>query len=244
MCWTRWRPSTVGAPPGSPSTCCPPTRTRPPEGRPVLCRPAGALRPLHAAVLAASRFTSRLSAVRVHGHREKVAVVANIVIFGAGDIARLAHFYFSTDSDHTVVAFTVDATYRTSETFQGLPLVPFDQVALIYPPSDYKMFVAMSYAKMNQVRADEVQRGQGARLRARQLREQPLLVPHAVSARRQLFHPRGQHGTAVRATGQQRDALERQPHRARLDVSAITVSSARTSSSPGTSRSAAIASSA
>jgi sugar O-acyltransferase (sialic acid O-acetyltransferase NeuD family) len=79
--------------------------------------------------------------------------VANIVIFGAGDIARLAHFYFSTDSDHTVVAFTVDATYRNSDTFQGLPLVPFDQVALIYPPSDYKMFVAMSYAKMNQVRA-------------------------------------------------------------------------------------------
>ena len=79
--------------------------------------------------------------------------MANIVIFGAGDIARLAHFYFSTDSDHTVVAFTVDATYRNSDTFQGLPLVPFDQVALIYPPSDYKMFVAMSYAKMNQVRA-------------------------------------------------------------------------------------------
>jgi len=83
--------------------------------------------------------------------------VANIVIFGAGDIARLAHFYFSTDSDHTVVAFTVDATYRNSDTFQGLPLVPFDQVAAIYPPSDYKMFVAMSYAKMNQVRAAKYQ---------------------------------------------------------------------------------------
>ena len=79
--------------------------------------------------------------------------MANIVIFGAGDIARLAHFYFSTDSDHTVVAFTVDATYRDSDTFQGLPLVPFDQVALMYPPSAYKMFVAMGYAKMNQMRA-------------------------------------------------------------------------------------------
>ena len=52
--------------------------------------------------------------------------VANIVIFGAGDIARLAHFYFSTDSEHTVVAFTVDAAYRTAETFLDLPLVPFD----------------------------------------------------------------------------------------------------------------------
>jgi sugar O-acyltransferase (sialic acid O-acetyltransferase NeuD family) len=79
--------------------------------------------------------------------------VANIVIFGAGDIARLAHFYFSTDSDHTVVAFTVDRAYLSSDTFLDLPAVAFDQVAAKYPPSDYKMFVALSYARMNQVRA-------------------------------------------------------------------------------------------
>ena len=78
--------------------------------------------------------------------------MAKIVIFGAGDIARLAHFYFSTDSEHEVVAFTVDAEYLTGETFLDLPLVPFDRVASIYPPSSYKMFVALSYAKMNQVR--------------------------------------------------------------------------------------------
>jgi sugar O-acyltransferase (sialic acid O-acetyltransferase NeuD family) len=79
--------------------------------------------------------------------------VANIVIFGTGDIARLAHFYFSTDSDHTVVAFTVDAAYLSSETFLDLPVVPFDQVTARFPPSDHHMFVALSYAKMNQVRA-------------------------------------------------------------------------------------------
>ena len=79
--------------------------------------------------------------------------MANIVIFGAGDIARLAHFYFSTDSSHTVAAFTVDAAYRNADTFQELPLVPFDTVAAAYPPSEYKMFVAVSYAKMNRVRA-------------------------------------------------------------------------------------------
>ena len=32
-----------------------------------------------------------------------------LVIFGTGDIARLAHFYFTHDSPHDVVAFTVDA---------------------------------------------------------------------------------------------------------------------------------------
>jgi sugar O-acyltransferase (sialic acid O-acetyltransferase NeuD family) len=78
--------------------------------------------------------------------------VAHIVIFGAGDIARLAHFYFSTDSEHQVVAFTADSAYCTAETFLDLPLVPFDAVAAAYPPSGFKMFVALSYAKINQVR--------------------------------------------------------------------------------------------
>ncbi len=78
--------------------------------------------------------------------------MAKIVIFGAGDIARLAEFYFSTDSEHEVVAFTVDAGYLTGETFLDRPLIPFDQVASMYPPSSFKMFVALSYARMNQVR--------------------------------------------------------------------------------------------
>jgi sugar O-acyltransferase (sialic acid O-acetyltransferase NeuD family) len=79
--------------------------------------------------------------------------VAKLVVFGAGDIARLAHFYFSTDSEHEVVAFAVDSDYRQGESFLDLPLVPFDQVARLYPPGAYKMFVAMSYGKMNRGRA-------------------------------------------------------------------------------------------
>jgi sugar O-acyltransferase (sialic acid O-acetyltransferase NeuD family) len=79
--------------------------------------------------------------------------VARIVVFGTGDIARLAHVYFSTDSEHEVAAFTVDSDYCTGESFRDLPLVPSDRVASAFPPSSYKMFVAMSYAKMNRVRA-------------------------------------------------------------------------------------------
>jgi hypothetical protein len=78
--------------------------------------------------------------------------VAKIVIFGAGDIARLAEFYFATDSEHEVVAFAVDAAYRTADTFHDKPLIAFDGVASMYPPSSHKMFVAVSYARMNEVR--------------------------------------------------------------------------------------------
>jgi hypothetical protein len=35
----------------------------------------------------------------------------NLVIFGFGDIAQLAYYYFRTDSDYNVVAFTVDSVY-------------------------------------------------------------------------------------------------------------------------------------
>jgi sugar O-acyltransferase (sialic acid O-acetyltransferase NeuD family) len=81
--------------------------------------------------------------------------MAKIVIFGAGDIARLAHFYFSTDSEHEVVAFTVDAAYRQADTFRDLPLVDFETLTEAYPPGEYQLFVALSYAKMNQVRAEK-----------------------------------------------------------------------------------------
>ena len=78
--------------------------------------------------------------------------MAQIVIFGAGDIARLAHVYFRTDSPHQVVAFVVDAAFKTTDSFDGLPLVAFEEAADRYPPAEYDCFVALSYAQMNRVR--------------------------------------------------------------------------------------------
>lgn len=75
-----------------------------------------------------------------------------LVIFGTGDIAQLAHYYFSTDSNYEVVAFTVDAAYITANKFRGLPLVPFDEVAKLYSPDIHALFIALSYAKLNQIR--------------------------------------------------------------------------------------------
>ena len=75
-----------------------------------------------------------------------------LVIFGTGDIAQLAHYYFSTDSDYQVVAFTVDAAFATEGQLLGLPVVPFEQVTDHYPSQTYELFVALSYAKLNEVR--------------------------------------------------------------------------------------------
>jgi sugar O-acyltransferase (sialic acid O-acetyltransferase NeuD family) len=79
--------------------------------------------------------------------------MARVVIFGAGDIARLAHFYFRTDSSHEVAAFVVDPEHRKADSFQGLPLVDTGSAFERYPPREYAMFVALSYANMNRARA-------------------------------------------------------------------------------------------
>jgi sugar O-acyltransferase (sialic acid O-acetyltransferase NeuD family) len=87
--------------------------------------------------------------------------MARLVIFGAGDIARLAHYYFTRDSEHEVAAFTVDQKYIEEDSFLKLPLVAFEDVAKRYPPQHYKMFVAMSYAKMNRLRAEKYYQAKG-----------------------------------------------------------------------------------
>ncbi len=83
--------------------------------------------------------------------------MARLVIFGAGDIARLAHHYFSRDSPHEVVAFAVDDAYRQEDRFQGLPLVPASEMVERFPPGEHQTFVALSYARMNRLRAEKYQ---------------------------------------------------------------------------------------
>jgi sugar O-acyltransferase (sialic acid O-acetyltransferase NeuD family) len=78
-----------------------------------------------------------------------------LIIFGAGDIAQLAYYYFSTDSNYEVVAFTVDAAYLTATEFCELPVVAFEELENHYPVTDYELFVAISYAKLNQVRKEK-----------------------------------------------------------------------------------------
>ena len=78
-----------------------------------------------------------------------------LILFGAGDIAELAHYYFSTDSAYEVAAFSVDASYLQEPTFCGLPIVAFEEATKHYPPESYDFFVALSYSKLNAVRKEK-----------------------------------------------------------------------------------------
>lgn len=76
-----------------------------------------------------------------------------LVIFGATSQARLAAHYFATDSEFEPVAYTVDREYLEAHSFEGLPVVPFDDVSERYPPADNDLFVALGYTDMNKLRA-------------------------------------------------------------------------------------------
>jgi sugar O-acyltransferase (sialic acid O-acetyltransferase NeuD family) len=79
--------------------------------------------------------------------------MAKVIIFGVQDFAQLAHFYLTHDSAHEVVAFSVNEEYLPADgMFCGLPVVPFERVEDLHPPSEARFFAPMSPKKMNRLR--------------------------------------------------------------------------------------------
>lgn len=81
-----------------------------------------------------------------------------LVIFGAGTLAALAYSYFERDTDYEPVACTVDREHMASAQLNALPLVPFDELMQDHPPTDYSVFVAVGYTRVNRSRAEIFQR--------------------------------------------------------------------------------------
>lgn len=79
-----------------------------------------------------------------------------LVIFGLGDAAAVAHYFFRSDTERKVMAFTVDRAFMPeSGSFDGLPVIPFDEVATHYPPSGHDIFVALGYSRLNALRIEK-----------------------------------------------------------------------------------------
>lgn len=76
-------------------------------------------------------------------------------IFGTGEIARLAKFYFTTDSSYRVMGFTVDGKFVKSKLLEGLPVVPFEDFVFQYPPNKWPLFIALGYSDVNRLRKNK-----------------------------------------------------------------------------------------
>ena len=78
-----------------------------------------------------------------------------LVIFGTGDIARLASWYFTRDAKREVAGFTVDREFQKGEECLDRPLVAFEEVEAAFPAAAFDAFVALSYRGMNRLRAEK-----------------------------------------------------------------------------------------
>ena len=80
-----------------------------------------------------------------------------IVVFGTGEIAKLAYYYFENDPEckYKVTGFVADDEYVNRDTFCGQPLVKLSEVTKIWPPKYFPAHVALSYSKLNRVREDK-----------------------------------------------------------------------------------------
>jgi len=79
-----------------------------------------------------------------------------LVLFGAREFAEVLAYYFIHDSAYELAAFTVDGAYMEGDRFYDRPVVPFEELEERFPAEQHDLFVAISYQKMNRIRAQKV----------------------------------------------------------------------------------------
>jgi len=78
-----------------------------------------------------------------------------ILIFGTSEMGEVAQFYFDHDTERQVAAFVIDGQYMQEATFNGLPVIPFEDVMQSHPPSNYEFFIAVGFNKVNRIRKEK-----------------------------------------------------------------------------------------
>ena len=79
--------------------------------------------------------------------------MSKVIVFGICDFASLAHFYLRHDGQHEVVAFSVTEQYMPEgRVFEGLPVIPFEDVEDAYSPTGFAFFAPLSHQRMNRLR--------------------------------------------------------------------------------------------
>lgn len=78
--------------------------------------------------------------------------MSEVLIFGAGDYARIAAVYLEKDSEHKVLGFTVDGAYLDREELLGKPVMAFEKVTETHPPDRVSLLVAVGFSGLNQHR--------------------------------------------------------------------------------------------
>ncbi len=75
-----------------------------------------------------------------------------LIIVGASAFAEVAYEYFTHDSPYDVHAFSVDKKFIKQDSLFGKPILPLEELSKLCPSTDYDVFVALTYGKLNRER--------------------------------------------------------------------------------------------
>lgn len=75
--------------------------------------------------------------------------MTKLLLFGLGDYAKVALHYFKEEPEIEPVAFVVGREYIKEKEYNGLPVIAFEDVTLLYPPDRFKMMVTIGPGRIN-----------------------------------------------------------------------------------------------
>jgi sugar O-acyltransferase (sialic acid O-acetyltransferase NeuD family) len=78
--------------------------------------------------------------------------MADVVLFGLGQIAEIAKAYLDWEGTHRVVAFTADKQFLQEEKKDGLQVVAWEELNQLYPPGQVSLFCPISFRGVNKLR--------------------------------------------------------------------------------------------
>jgi sugar O-acyltransferase (sialic acid O-acetyltransferase NeuD family) len=78
--------------------------------------------------------------------------MADVILFGLGQIAEIAKAYLDWEGTHRVVAFTVDKQFLQEETKDGLQVVAWEEISELFPPNQVSLFCPISFRGVNKLR--------------------------------------------------------------------------------------------
>src|SRR5215467_7066372 len=84
--------------------------------------------------------------------------MSSVVIFGAGDYARIASVYLERDREHDVLGFAVDAAYKDRDELLGKPVMTFEEMRKTHSPESVRLLVAIGFSGLNRGRTEVYER--------------------------------------------------------------------------------------
>jgi sugar O-acyltransferase (sialic acid O-acetyltransferase NeuD family) len=80
----------------------------------------------------------------------------NLIIFGIGEQAEIAYYYFKKETEFRISTFVVDQEYIKKETFiDHIPVCSTETVLEKYPPENCIIFIAIGYSNLNKLRKEK-----------------------------------------------------------------------------------------